>query len=664
MTTKVSKNLLDTVYVRADGTDPMTGNLTIETVAPILGLTESDATADNKRWDMSVNAHQLSIRAINDANTLAGTAIGVSRAGTTITDVSIVNPSSPTTPSDIDDLTRKDYVDDNYVALIGDIMTGDLVIDKVDARLVLNDSDGTADNRRWNIIANADAFSIETINDAESASVDAIRIERVGTAIADIIIVHPSSPTTPTDIDDLTRKDYVDDNFVDLRQTTIQEMNGDLSVTSANPAFRAYSSTASSVGWRIISVAGSTARLDVTDNAGSFAAAVLTADISGQITFSKNPLSTATQSTDVNALTKKSYVDDNFVHLDGSKTMTGGLLITAGNPQLRVRNAVLNGLAQIRLQDFVGGDRVQQIFNESNGFFEIQLKDAGGTLQTKIGLTPSGALAVTGTISTVGTVSTTTYGEWTSADTDIDGLIAGATTSGALVEAPLNAHFTIGLRSNDTGDGFQVISKEAGNANYTKNCFEVTADGNTTIGGTLTTTGDITLGDNVHVKFGAGTDLDIYSNGSNSILKYISGSVFFESASSVTVAAFTQTAAKLYFSSSQKLETVTGGINVTGDLSFNDHVTTTGQLQLYQGTSAAGYAIGIESNTMFYRANGIHRWYISTLADAGVSSHMELTTAGLEVANVNATSALNLGSTQQATIEFNATENSIDFIIN
>lgn len=55
------------------------------------------------------------------------------------------------------------------------------------------------------------------------------------------------------------------------------------------------------------------------------------------------------------------------------------------------------------------------------------------------------------------------FREWTSADTDIDGLISG-TTAGALVEGRPGGHLTFGIKDNDAGDGVQIIS---GNGNWT-----------------------------------------------------------------------------------------------------------------------------------------------------------------------------------------------------
>jgi hypothetical protein len=58
-----------------------------------------------------------------------------------------------------------------------------------------------------------------------------------------------------------------------------------------------------------------------------------------------------------------------------------------------------------------------------------------------------------------------------------------------LAEGGNSGHFTVGLRSNDLGDGFQVISKGAATTPetdpYTNLCFEVKANGNVTAAGNV-----------------------------------------------------------------------------------------------------------------------------------------------------------------------------------
>jgi len=52
---------------------------------------------------------------------------------------------------------------------------------------------------------------------------------------------------------------------------------------------------------------------------------------------------------------------------------------------------------------------------------------------------------------------------WTSSNTDIDTLIPG-TSAGALIQGPSNSHVVVGIRGNDSNDGFYVIDTNNGGA--------------------------------------------------------------------------------------------------------------------------------------------------------------------------------------------------------
>jgi len=104
--------------------------------------------------------------------------------------------------------------------------------------------------------------------------------------------------------------------------------------------------------------------------------------------------------------------------------------------------------------------------------------------------------------------------------------------------------------------------------------------GNTTVGGTLGVTGETTfsthinLGDSDKAKFGAGGDLEIYHNGSTSVITDSIGdfrirgdAVKIQSAGGENSAQFiADGAAKLYYDNSQKFETKSDGVDITGEL--------------------------------------------------------------------------------------------------
>lgn len=101
--------------------------------------------------------------------------------------------------------------------------------------------------------------------------------------------------------------------------------------------------------------------------------------------------------------------------------------------------------------------------------------------------------------------------------------------------------------------------------------------------GSLSTTGDITFGDNDKAIFGAGSDLQIYHDGSNSFINDSgTGELFIQADSDVRITNaagsefkanfITNGAVDLYYDNSKKLATTSGGVDITGNVTVSGTV--------------------------------------------------------------------------------------------
>jgi hypothetical protein len=152
----------------------------------------------------------------------------------------------------------------------------------------------------------------------------------------------------------------------------------------------------------------------------------------------------------------------------------------------------------------------------------------------------------------------------------------------------------------------------------------------TTITGTgFVTTGDMTFGDNDKAIFGAGSDLSIYHDGSNSYieeagagaLKVTSNGtgVDFESSGGETLAQFeTNGAVTLYHNNNQKLATTSTGIDVTGNAAVSgktkvgdgaDGISTADELVLSKDQANVGMSL------LAADATGVVRIYLGSQTD-------------------------------------------------
>ena len=192
---------------------------------------------------------------------------------------------------------------------------------------------------------------------------------------------------------------------------------------------------------------------------------------------------------------------------------------------------------------------------------------------------------------TFGTASATTVATSESIKAYVDSQVA---TADSLAEVLANGNTTggtdISLSSSDiTGTGNINITGTIQSSGNITGTLATAAQPNITSLGTLTgltTTGDINFGDNDKAVFGAGSDLQIYHNGTHS---YVSdqgtGSLFLQSSGTVfiqnsggTANYFKGTdggAAELFHNGSSKLATTSTGIDVTGTVTA-DGLTVTG----------------------------------------------------------------------------------------
>ena len=112
---------------------------------------------------------------------------------------------------------------------------------------------------------------------------------------------------------------------------------------------------------------------------------------------------------------------------------------------------------------------------------------------------------------------------------------------------------------------------------------------NPALSGNVGIAGNIDFADNARARFGASDDLQIYHNGTNSYVRdtgtgrlWIDSngegvSIISDGASATPMAHFLKGGAvELYFNSSKKVETLTGGAKVTGDLEVTGSITGSG----------------------------------------------------------------------------------------
>jgi hypothetical protein len=201
-----------------------TGNpFTLQGTTPSLVLDETDAAADEQHYLIRGAAGVLSIGTASDAapSTLVGSAIAIDRTGTTVSSVALAATTVTVNGQDVrntailnagtlaDARVAASNVTQHQAALTiletqitdGSLLarlaanetvsgqwtfSDDVTITSTTPQLILIETGVTADNTRWDLLADAEGFRLRTRNDANSAGANIMAVERTGTTVDSI----------------------------------------------------------------------------------------------------------------------------------------------------------------------------------------------------------------------------------------------------------------------------------------------------------------------------------------------------------------------------------------------------------------------------------------------------------------------------------------------
>lgn len=150
--------------------------LVLSSAQPSMAFYESDQGADKKYWDWIVEGGVLALRAVNDASSVAGNIITVTRGtGIAITGIALAADTAITGQASI---TKSGAGPSSGVYVTGAI-----------PGIALNESDQVSDNRLWDMIVESKIFALRVVTDSGGSAANAITITRgSGAAISTIAL--------------------------------------------------------------------------------------------------------------------------------------------------------------------------------------------------------------------------------------------------------------------------------------------------------------------------------------------------------------------------------------------------------------------------------------------------------------------------------------------
>ena len=181
---------------------------------------------------------------------------------------------------------------------------------------------------------------------------------------------------------------------------------------------------------------------------------------------------------------------------------------------------------------------------------------------------------------------------------------------------------TVEIRKNDGTDVMAQFVEDGAVSLYHDNSVKLatTATG-VTVTGSIAMDG-LSLGDNEKVQLGTGTDLELYHDGTDSIIENNTGELFIQG-NNITLRSDTSTetfiamdkdgAVELYYDNSKKLDTDSAGINVTGQIDISTDLNVGDDVSLTSDAAVVNLGADSEVN-------------ITHVADTGITLNVENST--------------------------------------
>ncbi len=181
----------------------------LEDTAPRLLFSETDATLDNKRWDIIANTEQFKVRLVNDADNTATDFMLVDRTGLVIDSINLIASTI--------------FLDTPLVR-----------IEDIAPRLLFSETDATLDNKRWDIIASNEQFKARLVNDVNNTATDFMLVDRTGLVVDSINLIANEvqknglqvySRVSMTDAPEILGSPYTFNAWTTINSTTLANAN-------------------------------------------------------------------------------------------------------------------------------------------------------------------------------------------------------------------------------------------------------------------------------------------------------------------------------------------------------------------------------------------------------------------------------------------------------
>lgn len=252
-------NIVDNTSLVGSSTGAFTDNISVSTVTPAISIYETDATANNRRWDMLANGETFYLRAVDDAYSTAQAFFAATRTNNVVDIVALEGTAISLTGATT--ITGSLTVTGGFSGGSSAFTVNPVVTNTAPA-YVWVETGATANNTRWDIHVDGMVMYYRLVNDANNSATSWMYVGRSANTVTSVDIAAAAIGFTgATGI------------------TGALDVTGFITQTSANPAYAWVESDAASNNkrWDII-VNGEQWRFRVVNDAANSATNAITID--------------------------------------------------------------------------------------------------------------------------------------------------------------------------------------------------------------------------------------------------------------------------------------------------------------------------------------------------------------------------------------------------
>lgn len=154
-------------------TTGLDGAILVSSAVPIIGLNDSDGTANNRLWSINCNSEAFAIQARDDAGAGAISAISIDRTGTTIDSIALTAIS--VTHSGTASFTGAGI----FGAVTSNGTLSSIVLTSASPGIIFRESDAAANNQYWPVYVDGATIRFAVSNDAGNTLVEWLNVTRV-----------------------------------------------------------------------------------------------------------------------------------------------------------------------------------------------------------------------------------------------------------------------------------------------------------------------------------------------------------------------------------------------------------------------------------------------------------------------------------------------------